>query len=352
MTEIHRSMLMHPIAYILHSGNLYGTERMALATLAGLEQQDKGLLLAPAGPVHAEAEHLGIRSQTFASASDLGRRLYRFFRRRRSVNLIATGVSHSLIAHSLAWAQGCDLNHLHVVHGGTDERLSYGRKALLGRLPITLVAVSLFVRQRLMAHGCRDQQITVVENFLPGQASRDDNPIERGSIRRVAMISRIDPIKRVHLLLEAVERKPELRDLQFEIFGEGSEYERLKARAAALPNVVLQGFQADAAERLAEFDLLVHTCAEEPFGLAILEGMAGGIPVLVPNAGGSGSLIEHGHTGFHFPANCSGGLANRLLKLKHLPPSRLQAVVDTASHALKTRFSPARGLAQYAELLA
>jgi hypothetical protein len=38
---------MTPILYVLHSGNLYGTERMALATMTGLRQQDHGLLLAP-----------------------------------------------------------------------------------------------------------------------------------------------------------------------------------------------------------------------------------------------------------------------------------------------------------------
>lgn len=343
---------MQAIIYILHSGNLYGTERMALATLTGLEQQGRALLLAPPGPVHAEAERLGVQSRPFGSLNELLRALHHALSRRAHCNLMATGVSHSLIAQALAATRRCRLRHLHVVHGGTDERLSYGRKALLKRLPVTLVAVSAFVRERLLAHGCEDQSITVVENFLPIRPERVRDPAAIGPIRRVAMISRIDPIKRVHLLLEALERQPALRDMTFEIFGEGSEYEALKARAAALPNLVLHGFKPDAAERLADFDLLVHTCAEEPFGLAILEGMASGVPVLVPNAGGAGSLIDDGQTGFHFPANCSGGLANRLLALKTLPVAPLRGVVEGARQALNTRFSPARGLAQYAALLA
>lgn len=343
---------MQAIIYILHSGNLYGTERMALATLTGLEQQGRALLLAPPGPVHAEAERLGIRSRTFGSWRTLSAELHRALARGADFNLMATGVSHSLVAQTLATVKRCRLRHLHMVHGGTDERLSYGRKALLNRLPVTLVAVSEFVRERLLAHGCRDDDIVVVENFLPRSAPAMRSASDIGPIRRIAMISRIDPIKRVHLLLEAVERQPQLRDLEFDIFGEGSEYELIKARAAALPNVTLHGFRPDAAERLADFDLLLHTCAEEPFGLAILEAMASGVPVLVPNAGGAGSLIEDGLTGFHFPANCRGGLANRLLELKDFPPSQLQAVIESANRALHTRFSPARGLAQYAELLA
>lgn len=343
---------MHPIVYILHSGKLYGTERMALATLIGLEQQGRGLLLAPPGPVHAEAERLGIVAQSFSSTTELAQRLWSFLRCHRHFNLIATGVSHSLMAQSLAWAQRCSMTHVHVVHGGTDERLSYGRKALLGQLPVTLVAVSDFVRERLLAHGCRDESIRVVENFLPAPIKHQRDRQTISSIRRVALVSRIDPIKRVHLLLEAIERQPALRTMQFEIFGEGSEYQALKARAAIFPNLKLHGFCPDAAEHLAEFDLLLHTCAEEPFGLAILEAMASGIPVLVPNAGGAGSLVEDGRTGFHFPANCSGGLANRLLELQMLPREGVLEVIAATQQAMAFRFAPMRGLAQYAALLA
>ena len=39
-----------PLVYALHSGNLYGTERMALATLQGLRDRFDPVLLAPPGP--------------------------------------------------------------------------------------------------------------------------------------------------------------------------------------------------------------------------------------------------------------------------------------------------------------
>jgi glycosyltransferase involved in cell wall biosynthesis len=343
---------MTPIVYILHSGNLYGTERMALATMTGLRQQGRGLLLAPPGPVHAEALGLGIATQIFRSSGELLRRLAPELRKHRELNLIATGVSHSLAAHALSKVFACRLNHLHVVHGGTDERLSYGRKALLNPLPVTLVAVSGFVRERLLAHGCRTERIQVVENFLPGAAHRQRGTGEVGAIGRVAIVSRVDPIKRVSLLFDAIERHPTLQNLRFEVFGEGSEFQALKQRSGALPNVHLHGYHPDAAQRLADYDLLLHTCAEEPFGLAILEAMASGIPVLVPNAGGAGALIEDERTGFHFPANCSGGLAHRLETLRGVATTKLAEVTAAALREVKQRFSPERGLAEYAELLA
>lgn len=343
---------MTPILYVLHSGNLYGTERMALATMTGLRQQDHGLLLAPPGPVHAEALALGIPSRIFRSPGELLRRLAPAFRQHRELNLIATGVSHSLVAHALSRVFACRLHHLHVVHGGTDERLSYGRKALLNRLPVTLVAVSGFVRERLLAHGCRAEGIRVIENFLPAAAHRQRSMSAIAPIGRVAIVSRVDPIKRVGLLLDAIQRRPALQALQFEVFGEGSEFPALKQRSGALRNVHMHGYQPDAAQRLADFDLLLHTCAEEPFGLAILEAMASGIPVLVPNAGGAGALVEDERTGFHFPANCSGGLANRLETIRGVATATLASVTAAAQREMKARFSPERGLAQYAELLA
>lgn len=337
--------------YILHSGNLYGTERMALATMVGLGQQRQGLLLAPPGPVHAEATTLGITSRVFQSSGELLRRLIPMFRQNSTLDLIATGVSHSLVAQALSRLLDCRLHHLHVVHGGTDERLSYGRKALLNRLPVTLVAVSGFVRERLLVHGCNSDRICVIENFLPAGSHRHRAASEISTISRVAIVSRIDPIKRVSLLLDAVERSPALRGLQFEVFGEGSDFTALKQRSAVMPNVQLQGYRAAAAERLVDFDLLLHTCAEEPFGLAILEAMASGIPVLVPNAGGAGALVEDGRTGFHFPANCSGGLANQLERLQTIASTTLASVATAARDEINTRFSPKRGLRQYAELL-
>ncbi|MDP3518330.1 MAG: glycosyltransferase family 4 protein [Pseudohongiella sp.] len=343
---------MTPIAYILHSGNLYGTERMALATMTGLGQQGIGLLLAPPGPVHAEARALGIDSQIFRSSGELLRQLIPVLRQHSKLHLIATGVSHSLLAHALAMLFRCQLRHIHVVHGGTDERLSYGRKSLLNHLPVTLVAVSDFVRERLLAHGCRADRICVVENFLPCTRLAPRRSSQISSIRRVAVVSRLDPIKRVGLLLDAIQRRPELKSLQFEVFGEGSEFEALKQRTMAFDNVILHGFQSDVASRMAEFDLLLHTCAEEPFGLAILEAMDSGIPVLVPNAGGAGALVENERTGFHFPANCSGGLANRLESIVQATQLTLAAMTTAAYHEMQTRFSPARGLRQYADLLA
>src|SRR5262245_24394366 len=68
-----------PLLYVLHSGNLYGTERMALATITGMSTTYSPLLLAPPGPIHAEAQRQGVLSYPFTSGRDLAAYLHRLF---------------------------------------------------------------------------------------------------------------------------------------------------------------------------------------------------------------------------------------------------------------------------------
>ena len=346
-----RTPHLPPLIYVLHSGNLYGTEHMALATLTGLRHRFHPLLLAPDGPVHAEALRLGLETRVFRSVAQLTTQLASALRRHEHPRLVATGVSHSLLAHTLAVLMRRKMVHLHVVHGGTDERLSYGRKAWMSSLPVTLVAVSEFVAQRLLAHGCRPGQLSVIENFTTRPHSRERAAFRHNGIRRVAIVSRVDPIKRVGLLFDALHKFPDLSGLRVDVYGHGSEMTALAARAAAHPNVQLHGFVPDAANLIADHDLLLHTCAEEPFGLAILEAMAARVPVLAPNAGGAGHLIENNVSGFHFCANDATHLGQVLMRLMHTPAHQLNAVVSGAQRKLSTRFAPQRGLNEYIQLL-
>ena len=54
-----------PLIYALHSGNLYGTERMALSTAAGLLDEFTPLIMAPPGPALEEAKRRGYEVAPF-----------------------------------------------------------------------------------------------------------------------------------------------------------------------------------------------------------------------------------------------------------------------------------------------
>jgi glycosyltransferase involved in cell wall biosynthesis len=344
-----------PLIYALHSGELYGTERMALWTAEGLAKELDPVIMAPAGPALTEARRLGLGAVSFRSAQQFALALRPFLAKYKSLVLMATGVVHSLAGVALNQLYKRNLVHIHLVHGGTDERLSYGRKRWLNRSDVTFVAVSKFVRQRLIANGVSAGRIAVIENFLPegcvhGVPRRP--AFTREGIHNIIVVSRVDPIKRVDLLLDAFDRSPELRDLPVRVLGSGWDLQSLQERAArSYSRVVFAGYRPDVAENLAQSDLLVHLCPCEPFGLAVLEAMAAGIPVLVPDSGGAGSLIEDGVSGFHFRADDPGALAETLARLRTLSADRLNGVVRAADSALSRRFSAAARLDDYRELL-
>lgn len=345
------------LAYILHSGQMFGTERMALATLAALRRLPgpaaalDGTVIAPPGPVHAAAAALGLRSEVASSRLAVLAALWRHLRQHRDAVLLTTGVWHSLAGCALQRMLGGRGAHLHIVHGGTDERLSYGRKRLLGGLRVQLVAVSDFVRQRLLAHGVPESRITVIGNFLPGAPVATRPPFgDDESVRRVVVLSRLDRIKRVGLLFDALERTPGLGVLRFDVYGTGEEAEMLRERASRHPNVTLHGHVPDAALRLAGADLLLHTCPEEPFGLVLLEAFAAGVPVLVPGSGGAGDIVTPGVNGWHFSANDPVALGRQLLALADAPPAALNAAAAGGRHALATVHNPQRQARCYARL--
>ena len=344
-----------PLLYTLHSGNLYGTERMALATAWGLRDEFEPVIFTPGGLAAVEARTMGFEVVETTNDRAFAIQLRPYLSRHRRLAFFSTRTMHSLVFAAMNLLYRRTVANIHMVHGGTDEALSYGQKRRLNRLPVTLVAVSAFVRERLLAHGVRDRQIRVIENFLPAEqvaSAPRREPFRQPGIRRVAVISRLDPIKRIDVLLTCLENRPELNAIAFHLYGTGSDSEALKARAAKGGlNVVFEGFRPDVDEQLAQADLLVHLCPEEPFGLAILEAMAAGVPVVAPDSGGAGSLIEDGVSGLHFAANDAASLGACLAGLCQAEPERLNSLVAGARTALATRFSERERLADYRALI-
>jgi glycosyltransferase involved in cell wall biosynthesis len=328
---------------------------MALCTAAGLAGEFEPMILAPEGPALAEARATGFEAIPFAGAWQFSQALRGVLARSKRVAFLATGVMHSGVC--LAWNQiyRRPMAHLHLVHGGAAEKLSYGRKRKLNGYPVDFVAVSSYVRDRLIANGVEARQIHVIENFLPRDRAASGprrKPFAGEAVEKLIVISRLDPEKRVDLLLDALERAPDPRRFEVRIFGGGWDAEKLKARAERSNlRVRFEGFQPGVAAALAESDLLVHLCPVEPFGLAIIEAMAGSVPVLAPNSGGAGSLVEDEVSGFHFHADDSGKLLERLSDVAALSADRLNAIAGSARGLLDGRFSEAARIGDYRRLI-
>ncbi|MFI6644665.1 glycosyltransferase [Streptomyces sp. NPDC050504] len=168
------------------------------------------------------------------------------------------------------------------------------------RLGQCTVAVSPSVARRLEDWGVDGARIRVVPNGIDAGRFAFD-PEQRAAARRrlgiapdafvVGGVGRLAAGKRFDLLVRAVARVP---DAHLVLVGEGDERVRLLRAAqkhGVRRRVVLTGACADPPEPgapagsglpalLAAMDVFVSTSPDEAFGLAVVEALAAGLPVL------------------------------------------------------------------------
>jgi glycosyltransferase involved in cell wall biosynthesis len=345
----------HPVIYVLHSSQLYGTERMALATARGLADEFETIFIGPPGDGLVEAQRLGFETRQYITSMDLAKVLAPLLKRYRSLTFVGTGPRYNLVCIALNLWYRRKIRQIQIVHGGSGVEKDYQRKKVLNHFDITFIVVSDWSKQKLVSHGVRNR-IEIIGNFIIPEDLRafPTRPVyNQPGYRRAIVVSRIDKLKRVELLLDALDLQPELSGISFRIFGVGPEIEHLRQRAAkSHRNVDFAGFTADVAGEMAKADLLVHTCPVETFGLAVLEAMAAKLAVLVPDAGGTAMLVSDGENGFAFRADDAASLAERLLELKSAPAELLNRMVSNALGKIHGEFSAESALARYRELFA
>jgi glycosyltransferase involved in cell wall biosynthesis len=345
----------HPVAYVLHSSEMYGTERMALATAQGLAGEFNTIFIGPRGPAMWEAQRLGFQTRYFQTTKGLIQTIRPLLQTYPSLTFASTLPRFTLTCMGLNVIYRRRIRHVYVIHGSGEEEKDFGRIKYLNPLDITIIAVSEYVKQRLIDYGCRADRIEVAPNFLlPAQiAAAAKRGKFTGGVKRAISAGRLEGAKRFDLLLEAVDCRPELADFPIEIAGDGELLESLRRRAeTGYSNVHFLGFAHDVQERYARSDLLIHPCPTEAFGMVVIEAMAAGIPVLVADEGGPATLVEEGITGFKYRANDPRDLARRLVELRNADPELLNRVTANAAQSLQTRLSAAASLKRYQQVFA
>lgn len=345
---------------MLHSGSLYGTEKMGLVTVEALAEYDHRVILAPPGwsegsipAVLDAAREMGLDARRFEDRRSLVQQVWRLFREQSSVDVITTSITQSVLVTAIAATTRTRLRHLHAVHGG--QTTNYGLKRVLVPLNVRFMAVSTHVKDILVDAGVPANRIVIAENFLedPGHAHVPTREAYRarglrdgGSPIRVAVVGRADPVKRLDLLVDAV-ATGELADIRIDVYGYGPDIEMLQNRAKPYDNLQFRGYDADVPTRLAQADLFVHTCPVETFGLVVLEAFRAGVVAVVPDAGGTGTLVRSGETGLLYRADDVADLVATIRRAASLTDAELDAMATAAREELRTRFSSERGADVY-----
>lgn len=144
--------------------------------------------------------------------------------------------------------------------------------------------------------------------------------------------------KGLNYLIEAFAKVAEKKEkVKLVIVGEGPERKKIEKLIKNLKlddKVTLAGSQKEIALLLGASDLFVLASIKEAFGLAILEAMDAGIPVIGSNVGGIPEIIENNKTGLLVEPKDVESLHEKILQLIDNQPLR-QKLTYVASHHVK-----------------
>lgn len=263
-----------------------------------------------------------------------------------------------LIQSFLFWANlsarlvGRFFKAVRVVCSYHDEIVSEGRMMrAIDRLTFqwshAVVCCSDAVRRSVSARigGGVAQQATIpfgvdLRRFAaPEPATRQELGLRNGGPLIGTVCRLVEPKKGLSVLLQAMaalrRRKSDL-DCQLLIVGDGPSRELLEAMSEELglsPCVVFAGVRRDIERVLPLLDLFVLPSLYEGFGIAILEAMAVGKPVVATSVGGIPEFVVPGETGLLVEPGKSDSLADAIALLLRDPDRAKQMGAKGRSRA-------------------
>jgi len=190
-----------------------------------------------------------------------------------------------------------------------------------------LVCVSRGVEQQAAA-SCRLAARHVVydgfdlDRFLARPVEERGAVLARyGIAENARVVACVGGLQRRKGQLDLVEAAPLLKDLPglvFALAGAPADAEYVEALKARIAELGLQerfrflGFEPEVRDLLSISEILVHPSHSEGFGLAILEAMAMGLPVVATRCGGPEEIVEDGVSGLLVPPESPRELAAAL----------------------------------------
>jgi len=174
-----------------------------------------------------------------------------------------------------------------------------------------LTAVSEFLKQRTVEDfSVPPSRIRVIPNFVdPEVYRRDKEPCHRNTLARsgeriLMHVSNFRPVKRIQDVVEVFARILREVPSRLVLVGDGPDRPRAVETARELgvtDHILFLGKHQSVDELLACADLFLLPSKNESFGLAALEALACGVPVIASDTGGLPEVVRHGETGFLCP---------------------------------------------------
>lgn len=212
------------------------------------------------------------------------------------------------------------------------------------KLADSVVAISEAVKRKIVDLGeIEAEKCHVILNPVQ-MHSRRSNPPPTDCFR-LGFVGRLEEVKNPIGLIKAVSLlSAKGLNIALTIVGDGSQRAFLEEEVRRLgltDTVIFTGFAPRPFDKLTNIDLYVQPSISEGFGLAIVEAMSMGIPVLATSVGGAPEIIRDGVNGWLLAGTTPNEIADRIARLYTAEKGMLEIVGIKARESVVERFSPA-----------
>lgn len=174
-----------------------------------------------------------------------------------------------------------------------------------GQRPDFIIANSKFVQKRIRKYYKRDSIVI----YPP--VDINEFVVNKDKLDYYVTVSRLVPYKRVDILIDAFNENGK----SLVVIGDGPEFMRLKKKAKK--NISLLGYQP----RKIVIDLIQKAkgfvfAGEEDFGIALVEAMAAGTPIIAYDGGGAREIIHDGKNGLLYSHQTTLSLQKKIIEFE------------------------------------
>ena len=165
----------------------------------------------------------------------------------------------------------------------------------------SIIAVSKSIKNYLVKKQINKSKIVTIYHAIDVNGSlptyKKHHPL------MICYIGRLEKVKNINFLLEALHSIEHIDNIICNIFGTGSELKNLKKLVLQYgleKCVTFKGYSSDVTQIYRTHDVLVQPSLYEAFGLTIIEAMSNGLPVLCSNVGGMKEIVCNNYNGLLF----------------------------------------------------
>ncbi|MBL4587680.1 MAG: N-acetyl-alpha-D-glucosaminyl L-malate synthase BshA [Flavobacteriales bacterium] len=220
-----------------------------------------------------------------------------------------------------------------------------------------VTAVSESLKQDTFEHFSINREIQVIPNFI--DLKRYQGCSTEGVLKAFAPnnekilfhASNFRPVKRVEDVVSIFSKVRKEMPVKLLLAGDGPERSKIEALCRELgtcEDIHFLGKIKNIEEVYSVADLFLLPSETESFGLAALEAMASGVPVISTNTGGIPEVNEHGVTGFLSNVGDVEDMTKNALKL--LQDGSLRAEFKKSTYLKAKQFSKESVIPVYEEL--